>query len=228
MPVILALETSTDVCSVALHDGANLLGEAVLHVPQAHASMLAPLVEKVIGESGCAYRDLKAVAVSAGPGSYTGLRIGTSTAKGLCYALDVPLVAVGTLELLAYQGNALDDSGTSLLCPMIDARRMEVYCLVADRALRIVEPVSSKVIDAESFSELLKDNRMLFFGNGAAKCRDVIRHSNALFADGVYPSAAALGAMAARKFEAGDLEDLVHFRPFYLKEFRAGLTGLKD
>lgn len=220
MPAILSLETSTDVCSVALSDGDTLLGEAVVHEPQAHASRLAPLIDQVIRDAGARFQDIRAVSVSSGPGSYTGLRIGTSTAKGLCYALDVPLIAVGTLELLAYQGKAFNAEG-SFLCPMIDARRMEVYSLVTDAALNVIEPVAATIIDAGSFSELLETNRMLFFGNGVAKCREVIRHPNALFMDGIFPSATSLGELTQQKFAAGEFEDLAQFKPFYLKEFAA-------
>lgn len=223
MPAILSLETATDVCSVALHDGNKLLGEAVLNEPQAHAARLAPLIDQVIRDSGASYADIKAVAVSAGPGSYTGLRIGTSTAKGLCYALDVPLISVGTLELLAYQGRAFNASG-GLLCPMIDARRMEVYCLVADAELNIVEPVAARIIDDRTFTELLDANRMLLFGNGAAKCREVIQHRNVIFQDGLFPSATSLGEIAQEKFAAAEFEDLALFKPFYLKEFVAKKT----
>ena len=220
MPVILSLETSTDVCSVALHEGTTPLAHAEIHEPQSHASMLAPLVESVSRDAGIQLKQINAVALTHGPGSYTGLRIGTSTAKGLCYALDIPLISVGSLELLAFQGN-LQNASRALLCPMIDARRMEVYCLVADQHLQIVNPVSAVIIDEDSFSELLEDNQVLFFGNGSRKCRDVIRHRNAVFMDGIFPQAAVLGVLAEKKFRAGEFEDLVHFKPFYLKEFVA-------
>jgi tRNA threonylcarbamoyladenosine biosynthesis protein TsaB len=220
MPVILSLETSADVCSVALHDGRELLADAVLHEPQVHAAKLAPMIEEVMKKSGRLYQALQAVALSAGPGSYTGLRIGTSTAKGLCYALDIPLIAVGTLELMAHEARKVD-RGCDLLCPMIDARRMEVYCLVMDSSMKIVEPVSAKIIDSQSFSELLGENRVLFFGSGAEKCRSVMQHPNASFADGIFPSAISLGEIAQQKFDARSFEDLAQFNPFYLKEFVA-------
>jgi len=225
MPVILSLETSTEVCSVALQEGKTLLAQAEVHEPQSHAARLAPLIEEVKRVAGVTSKDIHAVAVSQGPGSYTGLRIGTSTAKGLCYALDIPLIAVGTLELLAFQGSAYNSSG-ALLCPMIDARRMEVYCLVAGHDLQVIEPVSAKIIDEHSFKELLEGNKMLLFGNGSAKCKAVIRHSNAIFLDNVYPLAAALGVIAQKKFNAGQFEDLIHFSPFYLKEFIAKRAGV--
>jgi tRNA threonylcarbamoyladenosine biosynthesis protein TsaB len=220
MPVILSLETSTDACSVALHADKKLLGQAEIHQPQSHAARLAPMIEQVIHEAGLNLKDIGAVAVAKGPGSYTGLRIGTSTAKGLCYALNVPLIAVGTLELLAFQGNNFN-TDHALLCPMIDARRMEVYCLLADENLRIIEPVSARVVDENTFAELLETNRVLFLGSGSQKCREVIRHPNAIFLDGVQALASALGVMADEKFKSGEVENLMNFKPFYLKEFVA-------
>lgn len=220
MPLILSLETSTDVCSVALHDGKRSLANAEVREPQAHAARLALLIEQVKNKAGVEMNDIRAVAITSGPGSYTGLRIGTSTAKGLCYALDIPLIAVGSLDLLTFQGSRHNLS-QALLCPMIDARRMEVYCLVSDARLKIIEPVSAKVIDENSFSELLDREKMLFFGNGALKCRQVITNPNALFIADIYPSAADLGLMADEKFSSAQFEDLGAFKPFYLKEFAA-------
>ena len=224
MPLILSVETSTDVCSVALHLDKALLTEAEIQEPQSHASQLAPLIDRITSEAGINVRDISAIAVAKGPGSYTGLRIGTSTAKGLCYALSAPLIAVGTLELLAFQGSVLNTTN-ALLCPMIDARRMEVYCLLADHNLQLLEPVSARIIDEQSFAELLPTSRVLFFGNGAQKCKAVIRHPNAIFLDDIYPRASALGVMAERKFTAGEYEDLMTFKPLYLKEFVAGKAG---
>lgn len=220
MAVVLSLETSTDVCSVALHDNKKLLAHAVVREAQVHASRLAPTIDEVIHAAQRRRRDVEAIAVTSGPGSYTGLRIGVSTAKGLCFALGVPLVAVGTLDLLAFQASAHNERA-ALLCPMIDARRMEVYSMVFSSDLSVVKPVEAKVIDSGSYSELLDQSPMLFFGNGSAKCRSVITHPNALFLDDIYPVASALGELAALKLEAGNTEDLVAFKPFYLKEFVA-------
>lgn len=220
MAVILSLETSTDVCSVALHDNKMPLADAVVREAQVHASRLAPMIDEILQTAHLRSSDIEAVAVTSGPGSYTGLRIGTSTAKGLCLALNVPLLAVGTLELLAYQASVHNEK-EALLCPMIDARRMEVYSMVLDSALNIVQPVEAQVIDGGSFAELLERSPMLFFGNGSAKCREVIVHPGASFLEDIYPVAAALGEMAAEKLKAGKTEDLVAFKPFYLKEFVA-------
>ena len=219
--LILSLETSTDVCSVALHEGTALLAHAEIHEPQAHAARLAPLIDSVMKQAGSTPNDLRAVAITQGPGSYTGLRIGTSTAKGLCYALDIPLISVGTLELLAYQGSQHNQDSQALLCPMIDARRMEVYCLIADAGLQVREPVAAKVVDESTFAETLAKQRMLFFGNGSGKCKQVIAHPNAIFLEHIFPSAKNLGEMAERKFNNRLFEDLIQFKPFYLKEFVA-------
>jgi tRNA threonylcarbamoyladenosine biosynthesis protein TsaB len=221
MAIILSLETSTDVCSVALHDNGTLLAGTEIHEPQSHAAQLPTLILSVLKTAGLDLGHVQAVAVTNGPGSYTGLRIGTSTAKGLCYALDIPLIALGSLELLAFQATKHSTQADDLLCPMIDARRMEVYCLVADKDLRVVQPVSAMVIEEHSFAELLEGNRMLFFGNGAEKCRTVLHHPNAIFLDNIFPLAASLGIMAEEKYNQSVFEDLVKFKPFYLKEFVA-------
>lgn len=226
MTSILCIETSTDVCSVALTAGGAVVAAAEIREAQAHASRLAPLIQEVMAAVGIGSGDLSAVAVSKGPGSYTGLRIGTSTAKGLCYALNIPLIGIGTLDLLAWQGiTSTDVDRETLLCPMIDARRMEVYCQVTDFSRKVVMPPSPVVVDESSFLELLNERRVLFLGNGAAKCREVIRHSNANFLDDVVPLASAMAPLAAEEFSAGRTENLVQFTPFYLKEFVAGRAG---
>jgi tRNA threonylcarbamoyladenosine biosynthesis protein TsaB len=217
---ILSLETSTTVCSVALHESDSLVAVAEVHLEHSHASKLAQLIDTVIKISGFSLGELNAVAVSSGPGSYTGLRIGTSTAKGICFALNIPLIAINTLAILSEQMNKTNIE-RSLLCPMIDARRMEVYCSVTDEKGSLVQGVEARIIDEKSFEDLLSGHRMIFFGNGAEKCRSVISHANAFFVDGVTPSAVQLGSMACRKFERGEFEDLYHFEPFYLKEFKA-------
>lgn len=217
MTHILCIETSTDVCSVALFADDRLVENREVHEPQAHAEKLAVFVDEVFRESGVAADRLSAVAVSEGPGSYTGLRIGVSTAKGLSYALGIPLIAVGTLELMA----SAIQRGDHWLCPMIDARRMEVYCALFDETGRMVEKPHAKVIDAEAFSDVLASHRVVFFGNGAMKCRDVLTHSNAVFLDGVHPRAADMGKLARERFAAKQFVDLASFEPVYLKEFAA-------
>lgn len=219
MARILSLETSTTVCSVALHENNKLLAIAEVHVGHSHAAKLAGLIDEVARAADIELKELNAVAVSAGPGSYTGLRIGTSTAKGLCYALSVPIISVGSLELLAAQVGQCNVT-KAWLCPMIDARRMEVYCRLTDAVGNIIQPVEARIIDEKSFEEHLEQTPILFFGDGAGKCQTVINHKNALFISGITPSAAHLGSMAFEKYHGGEWEDLVHFEPFYLKEFK--------
>lgn len=224
MSLILSIETSTSVCSVALHQEGRLSATSEVHKDQSHASKLAPLIDEVLKMSGHLPGDLQAVAISSGPGSYTGLRIGTSTAKGLCYSLNIPLIAVDTLSLMAAQVNSVNLSN-AMLCPMIDARRMEVYCTIVDAELQVLQPVEAKVIDENSFLDFLDQGQLIFYGNGASKCRPVLQHKNALFLENVFPSASMLGILAFEKFRSGDIEDLVSFEPFYLKEFQVKKSG---
>jgi tRNA threonylcarbamoyladenosine biosynthesis protein TsaB len=221
MALILSLETSGTACAVALHAGGALVKSLEINEPQAHAAKLAVLIKEVLQQAGFAVHQLQAIAVSAGPGSYTGLRIGTSTAKGICYALNIPLIAVDTLAVLAFAFQQQAGVKKGLLCPMIDARRMEVYCQVMDSTLAVVQPVEAKIIDDTSFAELLKQQQVFFFGDGAGKCREVISHENAFFADNIRPGAPALGEMAFGKFVKNEFEDLETFTPFYLKDFIA-------
>lgn len=220
MAYFLNLETSTDVCSVAVFEDDRLICDSALHEPQAHAAKLAPLIKEVLTSAAISLQQLSAVAITSGPGSYTGLRIGTSTAKGICYSLDIPLITIPTLDLMAYQISN-NNPKQSLLCPMIDARRMEVYCKVFDHNFRVIQDVEAKVIGSESFEELLATKKMLFFGNGAGKCMSVISDKNAYFEKDIFPSANVLGIMAYAKFQQHEFEDLLNFKPFYLKEFQA-------
>ncbi len=218
MSLILSLETSTEVGSVALHKDGELLTTSEVHIQYSHASMLAVLISQVLSNAGIAVKQLDAVAITSGPGSYTGLRIGTSTAKGLCFALDIPLLAIGSLTLMAYQV-AKYTAGDTLLCPMIDARRMEVYCLVTNRYQDELQAVQPVIIEPDSFASFLSEHKVLFFGNGASKCKAVIDSPQAMFLDGIVPQASHLGAMAFKKYKENDFEDLLNFEPNYLKEF---------
>lgn len=224
MSCILHLETSTSVCSVALsQDGACLFVKESREGPS-HATLLAPYVEEALGFADSHAIPLDAVAVSSGPGSYTGLRIGVSTAKGVCYGRGVPLISVSTLELLCvpvllYEEDLPDDA---LLCPMIDARRMEVYAAVYDRSLRPLRQVGADVVEEGTYGEFLDGGRpVYFFGNGAAKCRTVITHPQARFLDGVYPAARHMCPLAERAAVRRRYEDTAYFEPFYLKDFLA-------
>jgi tRNA threonylcarbamoyladenosine biosynthesis protein TsaB len=218
MALLLSLETSTKICSVAVHFNSDLISSTELHIEQSHASRLAPLIEATLKVAGVERSQLNAVVVSSGPGSYTGLRIGVSTSKGLCYALRIPLIAVNTLDLMAYEVSRLNNTNT-LLCPMIDARRMEVYCKVTDNDLKEVLPVEARVIDENTFKDILQSNQIYFFGDGSRKCQPVISHSNAGFLDGIYPKASLLGKLGYQKLIQNNTEDLVSFEPFYLKQF---------
>jgi tRNA threonylcarbamoyladenosine biosynthesis protein TsaB len=218
MAFLLSIETSTTVCSVALHENNKLISVLEVHQEYSHASKLASLVDHVIKLAGISLQQISGIAFASGPGSYTGLRIGASLAKGLCYALDIPLVTVGTLEILANKIRPYIFFD-AFLCPMLDARRMEVYCQIFDRDLTARGPVSAKIIDEESFMEFLEIKPVIFFGSGALKCSEVISHENAKFLPDVHPSANELGVLAFKKFEKNSFEDLVHFAPLYLKEF---------
>jgi tRNA threonylcarbamoyladenosine biosynthesis protein TsaB len=220
MALILSIETATQVCSVALHDQGKLIGCQNLYVAKSHAESLLPMVEYLFKLSPYTKEDLAAIAISEGPGSYTGLRIGTATAKGLCYALEIPLIAVNTLEAMAWEMQPLNYT-KALLCPMIDARRMEVYCLVMDNTGHVLEETQPCVIDSGSFQAWLTQNTILFFGDGAAKCRPILEvHKNAIFWDHIYPSAQYIGSLAYSRFQQASFVSLAAFEPLYLKPFQ--------
>jgi tRNA threonylcarbamoyladenosine biosynthesis protein TsaB len=220
MALILSLETSASTCSVAIHENGNLLAGLDITSPQAHASQLAVLIQRIFHEASLDIQQLNAVSVSSGPGSYTGVRIGTSTAKGICFALTIPLIAIPTLDLLVSQVG--EHSGRAeLLCPMIDAKRMEVYCQVVRPDFEVVNEPKAIIVDETSFTEFLERNRILFFGDGSKKCKSVLTHQNALFVDDILPSAEKMGLISFLKFQQGRFEDLINFTPFYLKDFIA-------
>ena len=222
MSCILNIETSTDVCWVAVsRDGECLLNRED-HCGPNHAVRLGTFVDEALAYIDSRSIPLDAVAVSCGPGSYTGLRIGVSMAKGVCYGRGAKLVAVPTLELMAVPvllNHDLDDD--TLLCPMLDARRMEVYAGVYDRALREVRGVQADVVDAGTYSEYLDRGKVLFFGNGACKCFSVISHPNAELLKGVEPLAKNMFPLAEKRVAEGRTEDVAYFVPFYLKDFVA-------
>ena len=225
MALLLSLETSTQCCSVALHDDGVLVASKVIQTPRSAASQLAVMIDGVFRTSKNRPLDVKGIIVTAGPGSYTGLRIGVATAKGLCYALNIPIVSVNTLELMAYQFLEIEllkndlHINNAIMCPMLDARRMEVYCALLDQNMNYVEQVQAKVIDDESFRGIIESKPIFFFGEGADKCKAVIKHTNAHFFSGVIPLASSLGVIGYKKWKEGAYEDLVSFEPFYLKDF---------
>jgi tRNA threonylcarbamoyladenosine biosynthesis protein TsaB len=219
MAIIVSIDTSTSVCSAALHENGHLIASKELHTPQSAASQLAVQLSDLLAETAIQRKDISGIAVSSGPGSYTGLRIGTATAKGLCFGWNVPLMAIDSLSVLAYAVPSLHVS--ERFCPMIDARRMEVYCRLFNGSMEAVTKPEARIIDADSFAGELDKGKVLFFGDGSSKCREVLRHPNASFLDDVYPAAANMGARAFQLFQAGQYEDLALFEPFYLKEFVA-------
>ena len=220
LTTILSIETATPTCSVALHQNERLLGLQEVHLEKSHSALLHVMIDHLLAYCEVEKSALSAVALSMGPGSYTGLRIGASAAKGICFALDVPLIAVNTLEAMAY-GVRQSSYRSAWLCPMIDARRMEVFCLLQDEDGQEQRPTQPLVIDENSFQEKLSQHKILFFGNGSDKCRAVLGDSpQAHFLAGVMPSAQWVGALALAKFNAQQFEDVAYFTPFYAKAFR--------
>lgn len=223
MAVILLLETATLTCSVALSkDGTIVANREVTDKTYSHAEKLNGFISDTMAEAGVQFKDLDAIAVSKGPGSYTGLRIGTSTAKGLCYALDVPLIAVGTLHAMA-QGAADQKIEADYLCPMIDARRMEVYTTIFSKEMQMQQEVEAVIVEQSSFDKWLQKGVVAFFGDGAGKCAEVLGGSeNARIIENFHPSAVHMNKPATRAFEEKTFEDMAYFEPYYLKEFVAG------
>jgi len=240
MALILCLETATENCSVALFRDELLLGIRESSARNVHSSVLTLFIEEITREAGVPLSALDAVAISMGPGSYTGLRIGVATAKGLCYALDRPMIAVSTLQAMAVGiGDEITQKNSGsvglaapassfLICPMIDARRMEVYCALYDDQCREVEAVRAEIIDPGSFGPILGRGRVVFGGEGAQKCRPSLEaHPNALFLDHFKASAQFMIHLAMAKFNRLEFENLAYFEPFYLKDFIAGKPSVK-
>ena len=215
MEYILNIETATKNCSVALAKGGkNILCKEIAEEGYSHAERLHVFIEEVIKEAGISMNDLSAVAVSQGPGSYTGLRIGVSAAKGLCFALGIPLIAIDTLQTLACQAEV--ESG--LIIPMIDARRMEVYSSVFTSAFEKKREVLAEIITEDSFSELKET--LYFVGDCADKCKEVLTKENYSFLEGIkYPSAKEMCSLSYKKFKTNDFVDVAYFEPYYLKDF---------
>ncbi|MBC7565621.1 MAG: tRNA (adenosine(37)-N6)-threonylcarbamoyltransferase complex dimerization subunit type 1 TsaB [Pedobacter sp.] len=219
MALILQLETATQVCSVALSQNGNTIALKELQANNIHAGSLTLFIKEVMEVAGFSYSDLDAIAVSKGPGSYTGLRIGVSTAKGLCFALDKPLIAIGTLGMMAKGFLNANPDFNGLICSMIDARRMEVFTSVFDCTLTMVQDVSAKIIDEQSFLSELSQGQIMFIGDGAEKCKAAITHPNAAFSTENFNSAVNMSELSFEAFSNTRFEDLAYFEPFYLKEF---------
>ena len=220
MPTIIHIETATEVCSCALSSGGRVLQSRENMNGQSHATSLGVFVEEMMQFVRDNGMKMDAVSVSSGPGSYTGLRIGVSEAKGLSYGLEIPLIAIPTHRIMAWMMKREAGPG-HLLCPMIDARRMEVYTTVFNTNLEVVRTTSADIVDKESYADLLEKQKILFFGNGSEKCKDIILHPNALFIPDVKPKASAMTALAENAFASADFVDSAYFEPFYLKEFVA-------
>ena len=223
MSCILNIETSTDVCSVAISDNGQVIFNKEDHSGPNHAVKLGVYVDEALSFIDAHGIPLEAVAVSCGPGSYTGLRIGVSMAKGICYGRDVKLISIPTLELMAVpvligEHPAEEDA---LIVPMLDARRMEVYAKVMARALKEGRPIQADIVDADTYKEYLDRGTVYFFGNGAEKCMEVINHPNARLVKGIEPLAKNMAPLAEKRFVEGKFEDVAYFVPFYLKDFVA-------
>lgn len=220
MSRIILIETSTSLCSTALVEDGKVVCERISDEPRAHASKTAMFVSEMLSEKGLKVSDCDAVAVSKGPGSYTGLRVGVSTAKGLCFGAGIPMISVGTLDTLVWQaldGNMLPEDCRYII-PMIDARRMEVYTGIFTPDGKQISPTVAQIIDADSFKDQLAEGPVLFIGDGADKCKDTLTSPNARFIQ-CCPKAASMMHPALEALEAKQFEDVAYFEPFYLKEF---------
>ena len=229
MEKIILIETSTALCSVALAENGTVTAYRESSAPKAHASLTAVFVQEVLAERGLSLNDCDAVCVSMGPGSYTGLRVGVSTAKGLCFGSGKPLLAVGTLDTLVAQAFTPAETEANgeyrYIVPMIDARRMEVYAAVFKNGRQITETAPA-IIDENSYAEYLEQGPVLFIGDGAGKCADVIKHPNAHFCQ-CHPKASSMLSPAIEAYSKGDFKDVAYFEPFYLKEFVATVSKKK-
>lgn len=219
MPLILCIETATDSCSVCVADGQRVIAVKESHHSRSHASQLSVFIDELLQENQLQYASLDAIAVSCGPGSYTGLRIGAATAKGLCFALEKPLIAVHTLESMAhlFKNNAAGNA--DYFCPMLDARRMEVYTALFNRELKFERPAEAVILEEDFLSDYLQQNNIQFFGSGSIKFKNICKSEHAHFADDFNLSATGLVNLALHKYVQKQFEDIAYFEPFYLKDF---------
>lgn len=226
MGIILNIETATDICSVSVSSKGKLLAIRETDEPNSHSLLLATMIKQILHEGNIASEQLNAVAVSSGPGSYTGLRIGVSLAKGLCYSLDIPLIAISTLESMA-NGIAEKNTDAQYFIPMIDAGRMEVYSAVFEKNMKLLEKPSPTIIDTNSFSKYFSMGKVAVFGNGAQKCKSVLNHSNAIYPNSGLPSAESMVSVAENYYNMKKFVDTAYFEPVYLKEFQAKISKVK-
>ena len=223
MPLILHLETATTVCSVALADQGKIIDFLEINDGYKHDETLVSFVQQLLQKNNIKPKAIQAVAVSAGPGSYTGLRIGVSAAKGFCTALNIPLIAISTLQILAEAYKTAHPNFTGLLAPMLDARRMEVYTALFTSNLERLTVDAPLIVDENAFAKELAQKEIAFFGNGAMKCQTLITHANASFTEGIEVSAQYMCAAALMAYQNQHFEDLAYFEPSYLKPFQAGI-----
>src|SRR6056297_4122729 len=217
MGIILNLETATTNCSVSLARAGEVIAIKENNTPNySHAEQLHVFISECIAEVDVSLADLDAVAISKGPGSYTGLRIGVSAAKGLCFSLDIPLISVPTLQSMAHQVGLKPNE---LVIPVLDARRMEVYCCVYDSEYKEVRETRAEIVNEESFAKYVSDNKVYVVGSGAEKCRGVLQHPNFIFDEAIVPSAKDMVSIAFKKYESKRFEDVAYFEPYYLKDF---------
>lgn len=224
MSLILCIETGTDICSVGVARDGELISLRESDEGRDHAKKVGVFVDELLRETGISPDELDAVAVGMGPGSYTGLRIGVSFAKGLCYGLGIPLVAVGSLDAMAAVAIEDNDAGildvdnweNAVLCPMVDARRMEVYTRLFDAKGNALSDVTAEVVTEQTFADVRRERQLVMFGNGAAKCREVLHDATYI---NITPSARGLARLAEQRLSAGQIEDIAYFEPFYLKDF---------
>ena len=230
MERLILIETSTALCSAALAEDGVITSYRESSAPKAHASLTAVFIQEMLEEKGLTIADCDAVCVSKGPGSYTGLRVGVSTAKGLCFGSGKPLIAISTLDILVAQAQIPDNH--KYIVPMVDARRMEVYAAVYEIAgqagndVRQITETAPAIIDENSYSDILERGKVLFIGDGAGKCADVIKHPNATFVQ-CWPKASAMLEPAMKAYKEKRFEDVAYFEPFYLKEFVATVSKKK-
>lgn len=217
MAIIVSLETATRACSVALHQEGKLVASQSYHLEKSHSSLLPLIIKEMLKNCEVNLTSVDAFAVSSGPGSYTGLRIGTTTAKGLAFALNKPLISVNTLEAMLYGVQNILQA-PAYFCPMIDARRMEAYCVLADESQQIWK-TKPLIIELDSFAEFT-DKPLYLFGDGAAKTQQILTQENIKWLPEIYPSSKYVGVLADRKFQNSDFENVTYFEPFYLKEFQ--------
>ena len=228
MAKILCIESATQVCSVTLADNDSIIASKESIIPNAHSELLSTFVDEIFKETNIDLSELEAVAVSMGPGSYTGLRIGVSAAKGLCFSLEKPLISISTLQSMAAGMSSLTKGDSVLYCPLIDARRMEVYSALFDAENNEKRGILAEIIDESSFTEFLNKSKVYFAGDGAEKCKEIIgQHSNAIFLDEYKMSSASMIEIAMKKFNERNFEDVAYFEPYYLKDFIAGKPKVK-